>query len=264
MNEFFLIWLFVVGAGIGSFVMCQLRRIRYREQKGKRLGQRSQCLECGEKLKWYDNIPIWSYFNLRGKCRTCGVKIGWAEFAMEVLLGIMFLMAGVIWLGGESLEMKLQIKEIIGLALMLVIVSLGAGVAMYDLLWGEMPMKFLMGFNIGSVIWRGLKIFWDGSFSSNVFFDLGLAIAVLSGLYFLLYKVSKEKWVGEGDYIFNFGLALVLGHWWLAIVLLFAANLLASIWAIAFGKKKIFMGPFLYVGGIMVFLLSEELMKLYK
>lgn len=58
---------FVFGACIGSF----LNVVIYRLPAGKSVvTPRSQC-SCGEPIAWYDNIPIFSWFILRGRCRHC-------------------------------------------------------------------------------------------------------------------------------------------------------------------------------------------------
>src|SRR3954452_1133482 len=35
----------------------------------------SACMSCGTELAWYDNVPVVSYLVLRGRCRSCGVRI---------------------------------------------------------------------------------------------------------------------------------------------------------------------------------------------
>ena len=35
----------------------------------------SACMSCGTELAWYDNVPVLSWLVLRGRCRTCGVRI---------------------------------------------------------------------------------------------------------------------------------------------------------------------------------------------
>jgi len=45
----------------------------------------SSCPSCHERIKPYDNIPFFSYFLLRGKCRRCGVRIPFSYVLVEVL-----------------------------------------------------------------------------------------------------------------------------------------------------------------------------------
>ncbi|MCX6562976.1 MAG: prepilin peptidase [Candidatus Aminicenantes bacterium] len=45
----------------------------------------SSCPSCHERIKPYDNIPVLSYFLLRGKCRHCGTRIPFSYVLVEVL-----------------------------------------------------------------------------------------------------------------------------------------------------------------------------------
>jgi prepilin signal peptidase PulO-like enzyme (type II secretory pathway) len=45
---------------------------------------RSICLSCGATISWYDNLPIFSYLWLRGRCRLCGAPIGLRTLLLEV------------------------------------------------------------------------------------------------------------------------------------------------------------------------------------
>jgi len=51
---------------------------------------RSFCPECAATIGWRDNIPLVSYFLLRGKCRTCGVQIGYRYPLVELATAILF------------------------------------------------------------------------------------------------------------------------------------------------------------------------------
>ncbi|MEX0324167.1 MAG: A24 family peptidase [Puniceicoccaceae bacterium] len=78
---------FVIGACVGSF----LNVVIYRMPAGKSVVRpRSQC-KCGKFIAWYDNIPILSWFILRGKCRHCGEKFSFRYPAIELGTALMFL-----------------------------------------------------------------------------------------------------------------------------------------------------------------------------
>ncbi len=51
---------------------------------------RSHCVGCGKTIAWYDNIPLLSFFLLRGRCRACGASIGWRYPVVELLTGVAF------------------------------------------------------------------------------------------------------------------------------------------------------------------------------
>src|SRR3989442_491748 len=45
----------------------------------------SRCPQCKTAIAWYDNIPIFSYLWLRGRCRSCRARIGWRYPLVEAL-----------------------------------------------------------------------------------------------------------------------------------------------------------------------------------
>ena len=51
----------------------------------------SHCRYCNTNLRWYENIPILSYCFLKGKCRTCGVRISIQYPIVECITGIGFI-----------------------------------------------------------------------------------------------------------------------------------------------------------------------------
>ena len=52
----------------------------------------SFCPACKRKIKFYDNIPVFSYLILRGKCRTCRAKIPFSTILVEILTPLSFLL----------------------------------------------------------------------------------------------------------------------------------------------------------------------------
>lgn len=51
---------------------------------------RSRCQKCGHGIRWYENIPVISYVVLRGKCSSCGTRIGLRYPAVELATGVLF------------------------------------------------------------------------------------------------------------------------------------------------------------------------------
>jgi leader peptidase (prepilin peptidase)/N-methyltransferase len=52
----------------------------------------SSCPQCQKKIKFYDNIPFFSYLLLKGKCRNCGTRIPLSYFLVEILTPLSFLL----------------------------------------------------------------------------------------------------------------------------------------------------------------------------
>lgn len=160
----------------------------------------------------------------------------------------------------------------------------------YDLKWQRLPswiLYILIGLGVGYFIlnelvrlgviselryWSEVKMLSvkSGMISQasevirNDLFTLSSSILVLPGLYFLMYKISREQLVGGGDYLLALAAVLFLGRFELALTLLFVANLLA----LGFNAKKIMQkkkvrvpfGPYLIMGFWLVLLFAREIL----
>jgi leader peptidase (prepilin peptidase)/N-methyltransferase len=89
---------FIFGAMIGSF----LNVVIYRIPKGQSIAfPASHCQSCGNRLKWYHNIPLLSWIFLQGRCAFCKEKISMQYPLVETLTGIIFvvlyLKIGLLW-----------------------------------------------------------------------------------------------------------------------------------------------------------------------
>ena len=77
---------FAPGLAIGSFVNVVATRLPLRRSV---VHPRSACMSCGSELAWYDNVPLLSYVLLRGRCRSCGVRIGLVYPAVELATALL-------------------------------------------------------------------------------------------------------------------------------------------------------------------------------
>lgn len=77
----------MIGSILGSFFGVITDRLPRGESI---ISPPSHCDNCKTPLKLYDNIPIFGYLNLKGKCRNCGNKIPLRFFLLELTLGIVF------------------------------------------------------------------------------------------------------------------------------------------------------------------------------
>jgi leader peptidase (prepilin peptidase)/N-methyltransferase len=85
------------GLAVGSFLNVLAARIPVRRSVVK---PRSACMSCGSELAWYDNVPLLSYALLRGRCRSCGVRISPLYPAVELATAL--LVAACVWKFGLS------------------------------------------------------------------------------------------------------------------------------------------------------------------
>lgn len=83
---------FVFGACVGSFLNVCIYRIPLDRSV---VTPGSHCASCGTPLRWYQNIPILSWFLLKGKCKRCGIRIDWRYPLVEGITAVLFL---ALWL----------------------------------------------------------------------------------------------------------------------------------------------------------------------
>ena len=260
MKIIFIVFCVFVGAAFGSFACCQAWRIRLKEEGKKNPGKRSVCIKCGHRLKWFENIPIFSWLLQKGKCRKCGAKIGKAEILAEVLGAVGFGLVAWRFVAGADEAGVLEFIGSLNLGGMVAVLAAFIGMmilAVYDGKWGEMPVSMLIYAIIMGAVYaviaavRGEMEIW--SFLGSV--------ALLAGTYYLLYFFSKEKLVGGGDWMLCLAIGLILGKWQLALVELFLANFLGAVAMLPQKKKKMAFGPFLVVAFVVVFAFAEPLLS---
>jgi leader peptidase (prepilin peptidase)/N-methyltransferase len=73
----------ILGLVFGSF----LAMLVYRLPLGLSLlnPKRSFCPKCESQIQWYENIPLFSYLFLKGKCSQCKTKISKSYFIIELV-----------------------------------------------------------------------------------------------------------------------------------------------------------------------------------
>src|SRR5438445_3816486 len=83
----FLVVIFLIGAAVGSFLNVCAGRLPYEKSI---LWPGSRCGHCLQAIRWYDNLPLISYWLLRGRCRTCGTPFSIRYFLIELGTGLAF------------------------------------------------------------------------------------------------------------------------------------------------------------------------------
>ena len=159
MDEVFLLNLYinvlvlVIGACVGSF----LNVVIYRLPAGESVvTPRSPC-RCGKPIAWYDNIPVLSWFLLRGRCRHCGERFSIRYSLIEAGTALVFL--GLWHAGGWP----------VGLV-WIVFAGMMIPAAFIDLDTMEIPDRFSIGgFIIGMILSIAVPAI-HGVESSGVFF----------------------------------------------------------------------------------------------
>jgi len=83
---------FALGAIVGSFANVCIHRMPRGESV---VSPPSRCPRCGERIAFYDNVPILSWLLLRGRCRRCGSAISFRYPLVEGAMALLFLSASL-------------------------------------------------------------------------------------------------------------------------------------------------------------------------
>lgn len=225
---------------------------------------RSRCLHCSHALAWYDLLPLVSWLTLRGKCRYCRTPIGYFEPIMELVVAAVFIGSYVLW--PLPLETLLQYGQLL---VWLVAVVMLAILFAYDLKWFLLPDQVVFPLIGVGVVMAVLTIIAAPSVIEAVI-SLAIAIAILSGIYLLLWIVSKGQWIGFGDVKLGLALALLLGNWQAAFIALFAANLIGCLVVIPgmiggaiTRTTRVPFGPLLIIGCLVALLWGAQISDWY-
>ncbi|MFT5289995.1 MAG: leader peptidase (prepilin peptidase)/N-methyltransferase [Planctomycetota bacterium] len=94
-----IVWWTAVGLCVGSFLNVCIHRWPL-ENETVSSPKRSRCPSCRHELSWKENIPVFSWIALRGRCRWCKCSISARYPGIELLTGILFLTTA--WIFGPS------------------------------------------------------------------------------------------------------------------------------------------------------------------
>ena len=110
--------IFLFGIVIGSFLNVCILRI---PEDLSIVAPGSRCPQCQTPIRWYDNVPVFGWLWLRGKCRTCGLAISPMYPLVELTTGLLFVacylefgltQAAVKWLFFTCLIIVLTITDL--------------------------------------------------------------------------------------------------------------------------------------------------------
>ena len=246
--------IFIFGVSVGSFLNCVIYRLSANQDF---LRGRSLCPNCRHKLGFFDLIPILSFIILKGKCRYCHKKISFQYPLVEIMTGVLFVL--IFWHLDFGFDLVFGIW-ILDLLYLLIVSCLLMIIFVYDLKHYIIPDK---------VIYPAIAAVLIFNFQKGNFYSFLLSALGASGFFFLLWLVSRGKWMGFGDVKLAFLIGLFLG-WPSILVGMFSAFLIGAIIGlglIALTKKtlksQVPFGPFLATGTFIALFWGEEIIRWY-
>lgn len=200
----------------------------------------SHCSHCATPLRFYDLIPLFSYIQLRGRCRHCKNPISWMYPAIELITAVIFV--AVYFHDGITLKAFASVFLLCNLLILLVL----------DFRYHMLPDIITL-----PLLWVGLLINLNGLFVPLPDAVIGAMVGYLSlWIIFWVHQfITKKNGLGYGD----FKLLAALGAWlgWAALPLLVViASGLGLVFALSqhFRKKltrttPLPLGTFLAIAG---------------
>jgi leader peptidase (prepilin peptidase) / N-methyltransferase len=265
--------LFWLGLCAGSFVNALVWRFHEWQQPSKSkkktdlslLKGRSVCPECRHTLAWHDLIPVVSWLALRGKCHYCGKPISFQYPIVELTSGFVFALSYIFWpetvhLGGQWLLLTTWLISSVGLL----------ALAVYDARWMLLPSKMIYPTLLVAVAGRAAYIVFYEARPWHALGMWALSVAVASGVFFLLFTISKGRWIGYGDVRLGLITGTLLATPAKSFLMIFLASLLGSLAAAPHlfkGQKtltsRLPFGPFLIIATAVVVVFGGPFLDWY-
>ena len=253
---------FFIGICVGSFLNVVIYRL---PNDTSIINPRSYCPKCKNKINWYHNIPILSWFILKAKCIYCSTSISIRYPAVELITGILFIISNKATPYFYYFNISNPFEKIFSwfiLSILLAIsfidfehfwipqslINFGCLIGIVNLLFIEF---YKVDFYEQSIILKGIF----GALASYLIFEL---LRVFSKFVF------KKDALGKGDSKLVAMLGLWLGPLGILLGIGFSYVIASIYLLIGFKFNKIRKGqlipfaPFLSAGGLIVWYFGNE------
>lgn len=209
----------------------------------------SRCPNCGRNIKPWENVPVFGWLGLRGKCAGCKQAISAQYPLVEATTGILFFVAA-------SLT-----RDPMTLLPIMAFLAMSIAIAVIDAKTMIIPDKIVL-----PMMWLGLlaSAFGSGATPELSQSVIGAACGYLSlwSIYWAFKLATGKEGMGYGD----FKLMAAIGAWMGPIALPWVM-VAAAFSGVAFGvygmirkggeRKPIPFGPFLVAGSFLVWILAQ-------
>lgn len=244
-------FIFIFGLIFGSFLNVVISRLPKNESL---IHPPSHCPNCGNRVRFYDNIPVISYLILRGKCRDCGQTISIQYPLVELVTGLLLLglyhKYGLTWnfISYTLLTLFLVPIAVIDLYSKLILNKLTVPAFLFGIL-------YVVIFHFENLLNHGLAILVGGGFL--------LLLAWIGKLCF------KKDSMGMGDVKLMMVIGAFMGFPQVLLCLLIGVYIAAVIILIGFITKRITLGdqipfgPFIALGTLVYLLWGDVLIQWY-
>lgn len=213
----------------------------------------SHCPVCHAPIRAWENIPLFSFLLLRGRCRACGTKISWRYPLVELLTGVLFV--------GITVRFGLTLQTPVYLLFVCALIA----ITFIDFDHQIIPdVISIPGLVVGLAASFFLPIGWQ---------QAGLGALVGGGIIIAIVYIGplifKQEAMGWGDVKLMAMIGAFVG-WEMALLTLFLASISGALVGVAAAalqktslKSYIPFGPFLCFGAFVSLVWGPQLFAWY-
>ncbi len=232
------LYFFIFGLCVGSFLNVVIDRIPHGISI---LKGRSFCDYCHKTLAWFDLVPVWSFFAVRGRCRYCKRRLSFQYPLIEILTGGLFVLS---YLAAGT---PTSLVELIKLVILITVFAAFFALSIMDIKYGILSDKLVL---FAGVVMLLLLLFSPSIFLPHLVVGLVCFVVLL-----LLFLITRGRGIGLGDVKLSFIMGLFLGFpsIIIAFYLAFLTGAFVAIILVIAKRKKLIggtiaFGPFLLLG----------------
>lgn len=241
-------YIFILGVCIGSFTNVLIYRIPLQENIAT---ESSHCMTCGNKIKWYDLIPLVSYLILRGRCRHCKAKISAQYPLVEFISGVGYVL--------------IFLTNGLNLSSVIFCLSFSCLIAISVIDWKTYEIYNCLIYAIG--VLAVIRVIYEAMADYHNVSNYVIGFFAVSTILFVIHLATKGKGMGLGDvYLMAVG-GLLLG-WKHIILALIVGAVTGSVvhYILMLVLKKDHMlafGPYLSIGIYVSMLFGDNIIAWY-
>ena len=245
-------FVFIFGLCIGSFLNVCIYRLP--SSMSIINPSRSFCPQCNSAIQFYDNIPVFSYIWLKGRCRNCKASISLRYPLVELMTGILAI--AILFMFGLTLEGVVYFVFISSL-LVITFIDIDHKIIPDIITLPGIPMGLLASFVLPAMTFKSSLL---GLLAG------GGSLLLVAWTYSL---ITRKEGMGGGD-IKLLGMIGTFIGWKGVIFTIFAASLTGTLVGMIVmllkGKNLKFaipFGPFLSIGAMSYVFFGEEVIYWY-
>ena len=253
----------LLGLMFGSFATAAAYRIPRRESF---VTGRSKCPNCGATIRALENIPLFSYIALRGRCRHCKARISPRYPLIELGTGALF--------GLTAWKFGFEVETIIYCAFFWVLVVL----TIIDIEHQLLPTRVIYPSLLVGAIALSIAALVDDD--ADRILDMVIGAAVFGGIFFVIFYAAPAGGFGFGDVRFALLLGAFVGYIGapgLVLLAMFLSFFTGALIGIAlkwwerrgseddesFRKAKIPFGPYMALGSAIAIFWGQRILDAY-